>query len=315
MPGPLGWAVLLSCALATAPAAAAGACPTRDAVQSAVRALLERSHAEVDGLEDKFSVEDEGARYSVNVLDRRRSYDDAQRDCRKRAEVAAVFIALTLAPPDIQSPEPPEPEPAAEPEPVPEPAPPIAPPPPPPSPRRAPLPEARPEPSQSGFELELGGRASIAPRSAGTETLLGGEASIAATRGQWAIKALFGYGSSIAWELSQVSLQERRFALGLSLRREWGAGSWRALAEVGPTVHVLALRQASPEAAPSESLSQWGLRGAATRRFDSRLSPYASILLDILPFGREIRVQPNGRLGTTSGLWLGTSIGLVAKFP
>src|SRR5260370_32589999 len=96
-------------------------CPSRDAIAFAVGVLLDRSRAPVnaDTVAREIEVHDLGDRYVVQIRGRRREFTDDARDCSKRVRVAAVFVALTVAPPDIglpdlspePSPEPPRPPP------------------------------------------------------------------------------------------------------------------------------------------------------------------------------------------------------------
>jgi hypothetical protein len=80
-------------------------CPTREAVGVAVHALLSQSRVDPRSVETTIEVQDLGERYVVTVKGRTREYTDEAHDCARRARVAAVFVALTLAPPDIALPE------------------------------------------------------------------------------------------------------------------------------------------------------------------------------------------------------------------
>ena len=81
--------------------ARAAACPDRDAVLSALRKLGAREDPEQLGdaaVRAGLELEDLGDRFRVTVGDRARDYGDAERDCPRRARLAAVFCALVLAP-------------------------------------------------------------------------------------------------------------------------------------------------------------------------------------------------------------------------
>src|SRR5664279_1629553 len=95
-------------------------CPSREAIDAAVTALLGKTLVSSEDMK-LVDVMDLGERYVITVKGRTREYSDELRDCAKRARVAAVFVALTLAPPDIASTEaPPQSEfQAAEPPPAP----------------------------------------------------------------------------------------------------------------------------------------------------------------------------------------------------
>jgi hypothetical protein len=72
-------------------------------VARAVGALLRRSDGAASELEKEIDVTDAGSRFTVRVRGRTREYLDAARDCKERTRTAAVFVALTLAPPEIDS--------------------------------------------------------------------------------------------------------------------------------------------------------------------------------------------------------------------
>jgi hypothetical protein len=291
-------------------------------VERAVKALLSRSHAKVAGLEGKFGVRDLGDEYQVRALDSSRSYTDESRDCGKRAEVAAVFVALTLAPPDIQGPEseqdeepPPESDvdpPAKVPAPTPA-APSVK------SVTQTTAPEQSVDAGRAAralsLELELGGLAAVAPHSDGVQAALGGELGLSAMKGRWGLKALVGLESSVGFELDGVALREERVPVAILLRRVFGSGSLRAVGELGPSAHFFRVRQSQQGPESSVGLAQFGARGSALLRLDRALSPYASILLEYLPGARPLALEPRGPFGDTASLWLGASVGLVAKLP
>lgn len=83
----------------------AGACPNRAALQQALEPLVDTPVSTVTDTpaapdpERVAQVEDAGDRYRVVVGAAARTIDDAARDCRARARVAAVFIALNRPPP------------------------------------------------------------------------------------------------------------------------------------------------------------------------------------------------------------------------
>src|SRR5260221_10010990 len=77
------------------------ACPEREAVWRAVTALASREHPTTLTLQAALSsveLDDLGPRYRVTVRGRTREYEDPERDCDRRAHIAAVFVALVLSP-------------------------------------------------------------------------------------------------------------------------------------------------------------------------------------------------------------------------
>lgn len=277
------------------------ACPAREAVDSAVRALLSRSKTSVSALETKFRVDDEGDRYTVTALDRTRSYVDEARDCDKRADVAAVFIALTLAPPQIANPE----REVAQPPPASPPNKPV---------QRAPDSKQPAGEAQGSFSLDLGARAGVAPRSSGSAAALGAELGFGYVREGWGGDAFVGYERSLGWELSGVPLREARVPFGVLLRRSLRGAALTSALELGPMFQVLRLSQddASSERA---TFLEVGARVAGRLQLHGRVAPYAALCLDFFPFARDILVEPRGSIGTTSLLRIGASVGFSTNFP
>ncbi|MFZ5893666.1 MAG: hypothetical protein ACOY0T_21575 [Myxococcota bacterium] len=284
------------CFVLSARRAAAETCPDRPAVEEAVRTLLGRS--ELRSIERQFDVQDLGERYVVTALDRSRSYDDAARDCDRRAEVAAVFIALTLAPPEIA------PGSAAA------------------EGNRAAVGQREGSGRATGdakpvwkAAFELGTRTAFAPRSDGSEFSLGGELGASLGRGAWGMKALVGLESSLGWELASVPVNERRLPVALALRHEWAVGGLRAAGELGPTLSWLWLRQANQGADASVSLRQWGGRAAGSLALAGKWAPYVAVSVEYLLGAHDVLLEPRGRVGETSAFRMGAALGVVAAFP
>jgi hypothetical protein len=87
-----------------------GSCPARQSVEAVLSSVLPSLAA---GGTVEASVADRGDSYLVSVGDRSKTYPDPDRDCTRRARIAAAFIALVLAP-DASS-EHPEPPPVSAP--------------------------------------------------------------------------------------------------------------------------------------------------------------------------------------------------------
>src|SRR5882672_6728858 len=108
-------------ALGARPARAEDGCPERGAVWRAVTALASREHPTTLTLQAALSgveLEDLGPRYRVTVRGRTREYEDPERDCERRAHIAAVFVALVLSPSDAPIETPPPEKVEAKPEPT-----------------------------------------------------------------------------------------------------------------------------------------------------------------------------------------------------
>src|SRR5579871_6666226 len=94
-----------------------GVCPNPEALWAAISSLVPGKELDRLGAA-KVEVSDLGDTYRVAVsakgIDRLRVYRDLGHDCDHRARFAAVFIVLTLMPPDVlieKAPPPPEPAP------------------------------------------------------------------------------------------------------------------------------------------------------------------------------------------------------------
>ena len=288
-------------------------CPRRDSTASAVRALLGESTIPSVDLE-KVEINDLGERYVVTVKGRTREYTDETRDCAKRAQVAAVFVALTLAPPDIGSsdalPSKPEPEvadvPKASTAPKPSaisvPAPLLAP---------ALAPQAQPTTSNWVPLAEFGAKVAIAPFSSAPITNWGGLIRGIFTSSHWGIGLGLDLPARSTFELESIRVQLARYAVDLSMRTNWETGPMRASLDMGPLVGLLQLRQLDLSGAQRVTRWQAGLRaGAVVAWSRHNVSPFLGADIAFTPWTIPIRVEPNGDIGQTPSVWLGISLGL-----
>ncbi len=272
-------------------------------------------------MERQFEVRDLGEQYWVRVKGRSRTFNDAGRDCAKRAEVASVFVALTLAPPEIQGPE----SATAAPD-----EPPST------SASEAAAPSSAQPPAAVGAKLNhasaapppetttaaksnwwgrsaLAARAALAPRSDGSVAALGGELRFALGRGALGVSLGSSLTTATTLEPGEVRVRQTRVPVDLSLRREWVGSNLRGSLEVGAVVGWLELkREGAPESSRAR-LWEFGLRGAAELCWDARLAPYGMIFTEVLPAPRAIAVEPRGVIGHTSPLWVGVSAGLALR--
>jgi hypothetical protein len=307
-------------------------CPSREATSVAVRALLKPSHVDTAGIETQFEVQDFGDRYAVTVKGRRRDYHDEPRDCAKRAHVAAVFIALTLAPPDIPLPEQPEPAPppratapsaasssasqSSTSSPAPAPT----------SPPTARVPTATttatatattrtPPASAWSIQVELGALATAAPRSEAWQTALGAELRWSVLRDQWGLTLGAAVTTSSTLELEGVPVRESRIPFDLAIRRNLRAMNLQGSLELGLAAALTRLRQEDLAGAEAETRLELGARAAGRLALGSQLAPYLSVFTEFFPFPHELAAEPRGSIGHTSSVWLGASLGLMGKFP
>lgn len=331
----LAWLAIELCVwYAVKPASAAepaSSCPSREATSVAVRALLKPSHVDTAGIETQFDVHDFGDHYAVTVKGRRREYSDDERNCAKRAHVAAVFIALTLAPPDIPLPEQPEPasapraaSPSASPSAAPSSpaasaavsaAPPAAVSPAPLAPRLAPANSNPTPPSPWSIQVELGALARAAPRSDGSQAALGAELRWSVLRGLWGLTLGAAVTTPSTLELASVRVRESRIPFDLGLRHDLRLLNLQGSLELGLAAALIRLRQEDLLGAQTETRLELGARAAGRLALSSRIAPYLSVFTEVFPFPHELAAEPRGAIGRTSPLWLGASLGLTAKFP
>ncbi|MFL5307623.1 MAG: hypothetical protein ACJ8F1_20555 [Polyangia bacterium] len=291
---------------ATAPAAVAaisvdGTCPDERAVDRAIIALIPRG---VGALPESaaISVEDLGETYRVDVksdsVARGRLFRDASRDCEQRARFAAVFIVLTLLPPELAF--------AVQAPPLPPPPPPVAvtPPPPPPPARR--------------LRLEAGVLAEGAPAVAASASMLalGGELRAAYRFGLVAATLGVGFEPRISFSIGGLDGHELRVPVDAGVRIQRAAGAVELAGElsiVAAPLHAQGLNTAMPT---SGTRLDVGARAGALLRFAgprTRLAPFLGLHAVVFPWPYEISATPAGGLGTTPVLWLGATAGLSAS--
>lgn len=281
-----------------------GTCPDERAVDLAITALIPRGVAALPE-SAAISLEDLGETYRVDVkadgVARARLFRDAARDCEQRARFAAVFIVLTLLPPElalsVQAPPLP---------PAPPPPPPVVvtPPVPPPPPRR--------------LRLEAGVLAEGAPAVAASASMLalGGELRAAYRLGPVAATLGIGFEPRISFSLGGLDGRELRVPVDVGLRIQRMAGAVELggeLSVVAAPFHAEGLDTAMPS---SGTRLDVGARAGGLVRFAgprTRLAPFLGLHAVLFPWPYEIGTTPAGGLGTTAVLWLGATAGISAS--
>jgi hypothetical protein len=214
------------------------------------------------------------------------AFVDVGRDCTERARVAAVFIALALSPP--AAPERPAPPPP--------PAPPSA-------PRRW---------FELAAEARLDGASVGAP--AATTVAWGGEVRGAVGRGVLGIAATAGVLAPTDDAFGSVEVRQQRFPLSLSLTlghelaRGLGIAGDLGLAVVPFTLQGEGLSTVAPA-----TRIDLGARLSVALRLPAlagRLAPVVGLHADLFPRPYRFSVDPLGDIGSSSGFWLGASLGL-----
>ncbi len=278
-----------------------GTCPLEAAIGRAVTALIPRG---VSALPQSavISVEDLGETYRVDVksdsVARARLFRDASRDCEQRARFAAVFIVLTLLPPELA--------PSVQ-------APPPAPPPPPPA-AAAPSPPARPP---ERLRLEAGILAEAAPAVFASASMLaiGGQLRAAYRLGRASATLGVGLEPRITFSVGGLDARELRVPIDVGVRLQRMVSA----VELGGELSVVAApfqAQGLGSAMPgSGTRLDLGVRAGGLLRFApprTRWAPFLGLHAVLFPWPYEIGVTPVGGLGTTPVLWLGATAGISA---
>jgi hypothetical protein len=282
-----------------------GTCPSAEAIWTSVMSIVPAKELDRLAAAARIEVSDQGDSYRVLVsakgTDRLRIYHDPAHDCDHRARFAAVFIVLTLMPPDVlvDAPPPPPPEPPA----------------PPPSPMPAP-PPARPPPPVRKLRLELSAFAELAPAvlEAPPTTALGGEVRFVVGGPRLAVVGAVGLAPHVSFQVDGLDVKELRVPIDLGLRLT--LASFRAvtlaadLGLAGAVFHLSGVATAGSEPATRFDL---GARAALLVRFGAptaRLAPLVGLHVEAFPRPYDITLTPEGMLGRTPALWWGATIGL-----
>jgi hypothetical protein len=268
---------------------AQGGCPSGEAVRAALLPALTEAPA-AGGQAPR--VTDLGDRFQVDAAGQTGAFVDVARDCTERARVAAVFIALALSPP--AAPERPEPLPT---------------PPPPPRP---------PAPPQSvrWFEIAVEARLDGASLGAPAKTTLawGGEVRGALGRGAVGIAATAGLLAPTDDAFGSVGVRQQRFpfSLSLTLGRQTVHGLGFA-ADLGLAAVPFTLEGRGLSSVAPATRIDLGARLALALRLPAltgRLAPVLGLHAEYFPRPYQFSVDPLGDIGSSSGLWLGASLGL-----
>lgn len=268
-------------------------CPGVDEVWRAAQVLMGRAHRSSMAVQrPQLDIEDRGDRFRIVVAGHEREYIDAARDCGERARVAAVFVALTLAPP-VPVVEPP-------------------PPPPPPPPPARPLPPAashwvRIEPSLA-MAVAPGGAAGSAPWNVGANLRL----SLAGRR--FGFVAGAGVSLPFALQLSSgIEATELRVPFEAAFRLFAHRGWSTVWFDAGLSATLVSLVGQDVTGGSRKNVYELGLRAAATVAFGTgHILPFLSAVVEVTPWTHDIAVMPLGVVGHTAPLWLSLNLGIAA---
>lgn len=307
-----------------------GECPARDAIRRALDPLLGPAQTKVPQSERRTlsaRVTDRGPEFEVAAAAQVATYLDQGRDCDERARVAAVFIALAFFPPASQVTLPPALPPTA---PRVEPLPPAGAPAAPEAP--SPPPTTPPSPSSALFGTASGPSYGRAPEgrdtwwvalSAGMRLdgapgvglpdgpTFGGELWATAGRGRF---GLFASAAALADNVSRratVRVHQRRFPLAIGATAQHTShDGWRAGMDLGVAAAPFTLRGEDLLPSTPERRVDIGARAALHLRlplFAHRWAAALAVHADYFPRVYVVQVDPVGRIGSSSELWIGAS--------
>lgn len=266
-------------ALAAVPdgGSAPSACPSAAAVWSGVAALVGQERVATQEARPTLTLDDLGDLYRVTVAGRAHEYADPARDCQRRAQVAAVFVGLTLWPLEMTAPEPAPPPPAA----------------------------------RRGVTLELAPWLGLALASGndGAAPAAGASLRVAVMGTSGRLGVVVGAGASwpVSLELAGAPVEERRFPFDLGLRLRSGG---QRLALAFDAALVAAIVRAGPATWVDAA-------GRAALRLElpvaTNLSVFIGIFVDASPFARELALEPDGVVGRATWLRTGGTLGISWK--
>jgi hypothetical protein len=288
--------------------AVTGECPSAGAIWSDVKAIVP-SHDLGRVTSARIEVSDLGATYHVRIVsddgERQRTFRDPEHDCDHRARFAAVFIVVTLLPPDVLLEAPPAvaPTPSAPPPAV---LPPVI----------VVVPPAPAMPPRKRLRIEASALFDAAPAVAGADaaaTTLGGELRLFLRPGRLAAMAGLGFEPRASFTFGNIVVDELRipFDLGAAF-----VHAWSHLALVGQAgmaaamVRISGNNTASPGSGTRLDL---GGRIAVSVRFGSSSStvvPVAGIHALVFPKPYEATATPEGNIGQLPAFWVGLTAGV-----
>jgi hypothetical protein len=289
-----------------------GSCPNAEAISAAIASIVPAKDLDRFASSAKAEVLDLGDTYRVSVnakgqgqgISRLRVYRDLAHDCDHRARFAAVFIVLTLMPPEVLL------------DALPPPPPPAPPPPPPPPPRpivvltKPPMPPRR-------VRLELSFLADFAPRSGSPLAVaLGGELRVAPGPKRLGPVGAVGIAAG-SIDFGGVNASDVRLPFDLGLRLPLVTRATLDLvADVGLAGAVFRDRAKNTPDPQAGTRLDLGARAGLVMhlgRMSGRLLGIAGIHLEAFPRPYDVTLTPQGTVGHTPALWAGGTLGLAVQ--
>lgn len=281
-----------------------GQCPEPAAVEREVLSLVPADKQELLERSVRIEIDDLGESYRVTVskdgTSLRKSYSDPGRDCDGRARFAAVFVVLTVMPPELG------------PDALVPPKPPPPPPPPPPVHVVVAAPVAPALPPLAHIELGALFAYSPAILRAPELTTLGGELRVALGRGALAGTLSIAYSSRSSFVLEDVhgDLSQLPASAGLRLRSD--LGSWEISGDLGLLAVLQRVRATGLFATNAQTALELGARAGVSfeRPIGAHFAPFVGAFAWLVPGPRDISALPQGVLGNLPYLWVGGVAGV-----
>jgi hypothetical protein len=289
--------------------AAVGDCPGGEAVAQIIDTLIPRRAIPASRRGVEVSVVDQGDGYKVQMVvegvTHARLYRDAGRDCAQRARVAAVFVVLTLMPPEllIESPPAPTPPPSLPPPPV------VV------APRKAVVPSPAWRSS-----LALAGVLDVAPAVLDAPPVVspGAELRLAVQKGRLAGELGVGVEPRAGFSLGGVDVQQRRLPVDVSLAfRQPLRGALELGAAAGVAGALFAVEGLNTPVRGEGTRIDLGARVAFELRLSSasrRIAAFVGGHAIYFPRSYELATTPAGVVGHTPSLWIGGRLGASVSF-
>ena len=287
-----------------------GTCPNAEAISAAIASIVPAKDLDRFAASAEAEVSDLGDTYRVSVtakgqgpgISRLRVYRDLAHDCDHRARFAAVFIVLTLMPPDVLLDALPPPPPA---------------PPPPPPPPPHPTVVLTPPPAPRRVRLELSFLADFAPRSGSPLAVaLGGELRVAPGPKRLGPVGAVGIAAG-SIDFGGVSATELRLPFDLGLRLPLVTrAAVDLIADVGVAGAIFRdTGKNTPDPQAGTRLDLGARAGLVVHvgRLSDRLLGIAGIHAEAFPRPYDVTLTPQGTVGHTPAFWVGATLGLAVQ--
>ena len=283
-------------------------CPTAAAVAAETWALTPaHQRAVLDELRD-VQIEDRGASYRIIVTTvkgtKERIYQGPERDCEKRARFVAVFVVLTLMPPEGQLPDATVAEPTS-------PAP------------RPPSPEIsnpKPEPNlvaERLFRLEVAATAEQGIKLDGANGVgyFGGSLRALVGRGVLVPALGVSYATLGHFDAGGVQGDLARAAAHAGLRARVRASVWELGAEVDGVIVASRATATNLLHPTSDSGIDLGVEAALLVAVPTKIfvEPFLATAVRWIPVPHELTAIPRGEVGVLPHLWIGASVGVALR--